>query len=244
MDIRNIPIRLRQKSGRILTKNLESHEFYPFGSVVWFKSVESNFGGLSVRVPQAAISIHDKRVMDRNELPGMTGGDRMLHHNYAHLYNRYLQNMISDRLTCYNIAEVGILKGTGLALWSILFPNSNIYGFDIDINHTLNNLENLKNRRAFTKSEPSLIKFDQFVDNRNLIGEVIKNNKFDLIIDDGEHSLESILTTLNSFIPYLAQNFVYIIEDNRHAYKEIKKTYKNLRVENHGLFTVVLPESR
>jgi hypothetical protein len=64
-------------------------------------------------------------------------------------------------------------------------------------------------------------------------------DKLDICIDDGFHSVESILTTMKSVYPYLADSFVYFIEDNDAVHREIRESYPDLTVEISGEMTVV-----
>jgi len=84
-----------------------------------------------------------------------------------------------------------------------------------------------------------LHKFDQFQDNRNLLKQILKNDKIDICIDDGVHREEAILATMNSIKPYLAKDFIYFIEDNSIIHKTIKKIYPNFKVENFGKMSVI-----
>jgi hypothetical protein len=94
-------------------------------------------------------------------LGGMIGGDRMLHNGYAPIYAAFLQPLLGQRnLT---IAEFGILKGTGLAIWCDAFPGCRLLGFDIDLAHFLDNKPKLKRKGAFKDHEPELHEFDQLV---------------------------------------------------------------------------------
>jgi len=44
---------------------------------------------------------------------------------------------------------------------------------------------------------------------------------------------------MKSVFPYLADNFIYIIEDNKHVHKEIEALYPNLMVDVDGELTIV-----
>jgi len=134
----------------------------------------------------------------------MTGGDRMFHHGYAAAYSAHLRPFLlrgDERLT---IVEIGILKGTGLALWSALFPNADIIGLDIDLSHTEGNLDFLKSRGAFANRPPELHIFDQLEHGPSRIAEILRGRKIDLCIDDGYHSKRAILKTAEAVFPHLA----------------------------------------
>ena len=128
------------------------------------KDLEEHYGGYHTNVPRNVVS--DLLPPDIKLNPsGMTGGDRMTAHKYAKNYSLFLSKFIKDRSKSYVIVECGILKGTGLAIWSTLFPNAQIIGLDIDLSHTKNNLDFLKSQGAFENNNLELYEFDQFADN-------------------------------------------------------------------------------
>ena len=72
------------------------------------------------------------------------GGDRFnkFFHSYHDNYTRYLEPIRkSDRLKI--ILEIGILNGTGLAIWDEYFDNKRIYGFDYNLGNFEQNKNNL-----------------------------------------------------------------------------------------------------
>jgi len=101
------------------------------GSADWLCLKELEFGGF----------ISNSEIINN----GMIGGDRMIHHGYAKIYEKYLSRYVK-RNSKLNIIEVGILKGTGLAIWSKLFQKSTLVGLDIDLTHFKNNFSTLKKK--------------------------------------------------------------------------------------------------
>lgn len=203
---------------------------------------ERQFGGFIDNVPRVKVSPYDPRSKEEILFGGNRGGDRMAsldnHHGYAAIYAKYLKPFL-DNDAHVNIAEVGILMGSGLALWCELFPDSDVYGFDINLDYTKNNIPNLKNLGAFSKKEPILHELDQFLDNTQYLQKIFGNKKIDICIDDGFHSNETILKSFKSFLPFLAENFVYFIEDNAEVHKELINEYPELSIEAYGEMTVI-----
>ena len=115
------------------------------------------------------------------------------------------------------VAEVGILKGSGLALWSDLFSASaRIHGFDKYLDTARNNLDFLGGRGAFAKNNTFLHEMDQLVDkkkNREMLGSVAQGAKFVFVVDDGLHTEEALVATFASFYEHLADGFLYVMED-------------------------------
>ncbi len=67
---------------------------------------------------------------------------------------------------------------------------------------------------AFCHGQPELYEFDQFLDNKEFFRDMLQTDRIDIIIDDGFHSNESILKTMSSVFPYLAEEFVYACENS------------------------------
>ncbi len=216
---------------------LRKYSNYLIGNPGWFIFTELKYGGISINVKRVKVSPDDPRSSKQIKSGGMTGGDRMLHHNYAKKYSQYLLPYIKKQNIV--LIEIGILKGVGLAIWCDLFPKERIIGFDIDLNHIKNNMDNLKNLGAFKNNVPELHEFDQFQDNTNYVASILMNNTIDICIDDGFHSDESIIITLKSIMPNLSKQFVYIIEDNRTVYKKISSFFPECNIDNKGELTIL-----
>ena len=145
----------------------------------------------------------------------MIGGDRMsrIHHDYAPSYARHLARWLADGARPV-IVEVGILKGSGLAIWCDLFPLGTVVGLDIDLSHFRENLPDLRARGAFRRNEPELLVFDSYApDVSGLVG-LLGERRIDVVIDDGPHSIEAITATAAALRPLLADRFTYFVEDN------------------------------
>ena len=213
------------------------------GTIAWLIGTEIKYGGMVNKVPRNKISPKDPRTKKQLLHGGMVGGDRMLLNFYSKMYSEYLLPFV-NRGNPVTVAEFGILKGTGLAIWCDLFFNGRILGFDIDLEHITDNMDNLKGLGAFKKNQPEIYEYDQFLDNAEFLGSILKDDKIDICIDDGFHSIESILTTMKSVMPHLAEKFVYFIEDNKYVHKEIKSTFPDLVIDNKGQFTVVTRNGR
>ena len=152
---------------------------------------------------------------------------------------KYLSSYIHKRHDVFTICEIGILNGTGLAIWCDLFPKSRIIGFDIELKYIQMNLENLSKLGAFSANSPELHEYDQFVYSADYLQEILNGDKIDICIDDGNHSNEANLTTLKSVLPHLNDEFVYFVEDNQNVYEEICNLFRGFSIHQHGQLTVV-----
>lgn len=203
-------------------------ESYPVGSYEWLALTEVLYGG-----PQLS-GVTSKK--DR-------GGDRMspYYHAYARCYAEFLKPFISTpgagRLS---VVEVGILNGSGLAIWCDLFPNARVIGFDIDLSNFQANRKSLERAGAFQKNVPEVYSFDQ-LDSANandVLRDVLGENRVDIVIDDGCHSIESIEITFEAIRPFFATKFVYFIEDNFDTYDYLALRHREYRWTTRGEIAV------
>ena len=214
------------------------------GSVEWLIGTELKYGGKVSGVKRNKVSPFDPRTEEQLAFGGCMGGDRMLDHGYASSYSLYLHSYIQQIGSRPTICEFGILKGTGLAVWCDLFPNGRCIGFDIDLSHIGQNMENLVKLGAFSANSPEIYEYDQFVYSSEYLGKILNGGKIDICMDDGLHSEFTILTTLASVLPHLNNNFVYFIEDNRLVHKKIKLMYEDMTVHSDGELTVITPKMK
>lgn len=208
------------------------------GSASWLVTTEIKYGGRVIRVPRRKVSPYDPRTQEQIAYRGDSGGDRMLYNGYAEKYAEYLRSFIQNN-NARVIVEVGILKGTGLAIWSELFPQATVFGLDIDPSRFFDNEQDLISRGAFKQTRPCIHTFDQFVHNGSLLEKILDGQKIDICIDDGFHSNETILNTFEDMVPFLANNFVYFIEDNRQVHLTLRQAWPDMNIVSAGLLTIV-----
>jgi hypothetical protein len=176
------------------------------------REAEQRHGGLTSGIVTTR-SPHEQK--KRNPGSKMRGGDRMTLHNYAPVYAKHLPH--DPRL----IIEIGVLRGTGLFMWRDIFPKARIVGLDYD-------LYNYVPKPGY---DVEVYRFDKYTDTLKFFG------KPDVVIDDADHSTESIIKCWEQNYSYLAQNFVYFIEDNDQVHKVIDP--KNCDMMNYGRITVL-----
>ncbi len=220
----------------------ENFESLETGTAPWLIAAERRYGGFVRDVRRHRVSQIDPRGEAALATGGMVGGDRMtrVHHGFAPHYSRHLLPLARSGRRIV-LAEAGVLRGSGLAIWCDLFPEGRIIGLDIDFSHIRGNMDNLEALGAFAKNQPELHEFDQFEDNRARLAHILDGDRIDVYIDDGFHSDESILSSLASTWPHLARPFVCIIEDNATVAPKIAEAYADARVEPHGDLTIVIP---
>lgn len=177
--------------------------------------------------------------------------DKMNPNGYHHLYVELLEP-IKNRVT--NVLEVGIgttdpalvsnmnfavktgyQTGNSLRVWKEFFTNANVYGIDIDVNAIFQE-DRITTFACDSRDVPKM---------QSILNSV--NKRFDLIVDDGLHTLEGNLGTLESTLPYLADDGIYIMEDvNQHndmyidellSNKKFKAITEGYNLEIHKDFT-------
>ena len=133
--------------------------------------------------------------------------DKNTQHSYLPLYDTLLSPI---RDTANNILEVGIgdftnKNGGSLLLWHNYFTKAIIYGIDIlPVNRVLDEVVNNKSIKIYTEVDA----YDKSFVLNNLQGK-----KFDFLIDDGPHTLDSQEKFIELYSPLLSENGILIIED-------------------------------
>lgn len=138
-----------------------------------------------------------------------TRTDKNTCHSYLAVYEKIFQEKRFDK---NNILEIGIGEpkankenGGSIKLWHDYFIYSTIYGLDIhhitEINDSIINNERIK---LFTSIDAYNISF---------IEENLKSIKFDILIDDGPHTLDSMIFFLTYYLPLLNTKGILVIED-------------------------------
>ncbi len=208
--------------------------------------LEQKYGGLvqDVKVPRQG-TVPENFPPDRKYFY-CQGGDRMKsqHHYYAPIYSKFIEKYID--LDNINVAEVGVLTGSGIAIWSDVFKNGTIYGFDLDLDNYFNNKDTLVQKGAFKNNNVLVYEFDQYKDNIDYL-KTINENKFDIVIDDATHLIKPTLNTFDSFLPNLKDSFIYIIEDIPNQFEstvkdlhnQIKDRDSNLNIYYENQFSVI-----
>jgi len=195
--------------------------------------LELKFGGYVTNVEPKLNDLEKLKLVSSH-----TGGDRMsaAHHNYSVIYSKYLKNLRSKKIT---LLEIGILKGTGLAIWSEYFNNATIFAFDWDLGNFKENYDNLLKLGAFQNSKPKLYEYNQLIDNSSWLKENFQSIRFDVIIDDALHTDKAILNSFRELEPFFSNEIVYFIEDNRSAWKKLKREFNDYNFDNLGELTVI-----
>lgn len=237
--ISNFHTRIKRLDTENAYRDLRPMDACEPGTEEWLKAAEKHFGGIVRNVERKTVSHLDPRTPEEIAKGGMTGGDRMFHHGYAGAYAATLAPFVSRRETEMTIIEVGILRGTGLALWSVLFPNARIIGLDIDVSHTADNLAFLKARGAFSRGFPELHRFDQLTGTAQDVSAILAGARIDICIDDGLHTDASIVNTARAIHPHLSEQSAYFVEDSYIPIRELHPIFGAAAYMREGRLTAI-----
>jgi hypothetical protein len=147
--------------------------------------------------------------MSLKELVDNSLTDKQRSHGYLDLYEKLL---ISKKNTAKNILEVGIgdfneKNGGSVKLWYDYFNKATIHGLDIlNIDRVIDELKNNDRIKLYT----SINAYDNNFFTTNILNSGIK---FDMLLDDGPHTLESILLFIQLYSQVMADDGILIIED-------------------------------
>ncbi|MEL7486671.1 MAG: class I SAM-dependent methyltransferase [Pseudomonadota bacterium] len=146
---------------------------------------------------------------DLTRLAQLFGSDKADDHDYTPHYARHFQPLRKRRM---NVLEIGVggyddpqAGGASLRMWKRYFPNSNIFALDI---HDKSPHEEDR-IRIFRGSQ----------NDPEFLGKIVDEiGQLDIVIDDGSHVNEHILTSFHTLWPRLAPDGIYAIEDLETAY--------------------------
>lgn len=136
--------------------------------------------------------------------PKRTSGKSSNWHNYTEVYALYFAPIRKRPL---KFLEIGIYKGAGVRLWENYFENAELHFIDITFDHA---------EYFSTRSHYHLADQAKPSDLQRVI-DVVGGN-FDIIIDDGGHTMEQQLVSFKELFPYLNSGGLYIIEDLHTSY--------------------------
>ena len=141
----------------------------------------------------ALVKLADNNRTDKNTL-----------HSYLPLYDQLL---LSRKQSAKNVLEVGIYQGGSIKLWKDYFKNAVVYGLDImELDRVWNVLRNDPRIILYTST-------DAYNENFFKQNFIERNLRFDFMIDDGPHTLESMKSFIKLYSQLLTDNGILIIED-------------------------------
>jgi hypothetical protein len=127
----------------------------------------------------------------------LENGKKFHSHNYAKFYEKVFFHLIHKKI---KILELGAAYGASAASFINYFKKVKIITTDIN-----------KDIFKYRSKKIKFIKLDYL--NKKQVKSFKKNKKFDIIIDDGDHSKSHILKNFKNFFNLVNKNGYYVIED-------------------------------
>lgn len=130
--------------------------------------------------------------------------DKVTHHRYHESFEMFIGQFYYSTGA---MIEIGVDRGSSLAMWLELFKRANIYGVDRDMSFKGDRHE------VFKVDQSKKNELEEFKNEMKKKGDVIF-----FINDDGSHIPEHQLLTFNVLFPLLRNDGIYIIEDVETSY--------------------------
>jgi len=130
-------------------------------------------------------------------------------HGYTEIYNDFIP---SDKVV--NLLEIGIWHGDSIRMWNEYNININVFGIDIDQNVT----------KYIDKEKDKCTIFIGNQSDKNFLENVLnESNELDVIIDDGSHYTNDIISSFKVLYPKLKPGAIYFIEDLHASQANLKQ---------------------
>jgi len=170
-----------------------------------------------------------------------SGGDKMGfdRNGYAPAYSEILDRWIGRNPL---VVELGVFRGSGLAVWCDLFPEGRVIGLDVSLKHFHRNIKNLLARGAFSSNMPELLQFDAYESHTKALQMALDGRPIDVFIDDGPHKEFPSCLLAERVRPLLAPEFTYIIEDVDIVYGCLHRIFADCDVKKLADGLVVITE--
>ena len=139
------------------------------------------------------------------ELFNKYGCDKAKKHHYHTVYQPEFEPLQNEPI---NILEVGVFKGESASAWIDFFPNATVYGLDIFVRVSAEDIPILQHPRVKwlkgDSTHPSV---------SGAIQKAWPDVQFDIIIDDGLHTPEANAQTFKNLFPFVKSTGSYYVED-------------------------------
>ena len=119
-------------------------------------------------------------------------------HGYTEIYEHIFYPIKNSPI---RICEIGVDQGGSLILWRDYFPKATVWGIDIVDTSELDS----KRIKTFVADQADRRQLKSFIDK--------SEGNFDIILDDGGHTMEQQQTSFGYLFKHLKPDGYYIIED-------------------------------
>lgn len=130
--------------------------------------------------------------------------DKNTVHSYLDLYQPLFEK---KKETAKNVLEIGICNGGSIKLWKDYFTNATIHGLDImNLSEVSSEIKNDSRIKLYTSINA--------YENNFFINNFLNSpTRFDILLDDGPHSKESMIIFIRNFSRVMADDGILVVED-------------------------------
>jgi hypothetical protein len=136
-----------------------------------------------------------------SELAAKHGASKAEHRHYCDIYERHFAPL-REKATA--VLEIGVQGGGSLRMWKDYFPNAKITGIDVKEKC----LEHAAERIEVRVGDQADVKFLT----------TLASTEWDIIIDDGGHTMQQQSTSLTFLWPTVKLGGIYVVEDLHTSY--------------------------
>jgi hypothetical protein len=133
-------------------------------------------------------------------------GALIKHSHFYSLYDKHFSEYQNENI---KLLSIGVFNAGDLYMWRKYFPKAEII-VGIDIDPYCKRFEDLEDNIVVEIGDQSNVDF--------LTDINIKYGSFDIIIDDGGHENNQIITSFQTLFPLLNNEGIYVVEDTYHSY--------------------------
>lgn len=168
-------------------------------------STQAESSGIIERLEAACRYFREAEPNLLDSLALLHGTDKSsAYHNYVRHYERFLRPL---RGKARRVLEIGVKGGASLKMWADYFPQAVIYGVDNDPESFRSDQGRIKTFLG-DQADPEFLK--------QVLSET--GSPFDVIIDDGGHTMQQQKVSLVNLFPHVKPGGLYIIEDTHTSY--------------------------
>lgn len=147
------------------------------------------------------------------EIATKYGTDKVTTHHYNYMYEKYLEPMRDRPLKMLEIGlgcDMSYGPGASYHTWLEFFPNVDMYYIEFDAKCVEKWAQNITNVRIFTGDQADTAFLHRFI--------AQSGGGFDIIIDDGGHTMNQQIVSLNILYDIVLPGGIYFCEDLATSY--------------------------